>query len=238
MFTRVKGANMNTVRTSFFSLGIAALLALGTAAAQTSTGESATMPDQTDSTISQSREAGTRGTLTIPSGTDLSVRTNEAIDSASARAGQKFSGTVEQDAKGSNGEVLIPKGSNAELVIRDVSSGGTTGSSEVALDLHSIDVGGHTYLVSTQGLKQSNDRGLGKNKRTGEYVGGGAALGAIIGAVAGGGKGAVLGGLAGAAAGGATQVLTRGKEVKVPAETTLKFKLDKPLQLRSARSSY
>jgi hypothetical protein len=231
---------MNTVRQSFFSLGIAVLLALGTAAAQTSTGESATMPspDQTDSTVSHSRAAGTRGSLTIPSGTDLSVRTNEAIDSKSARAGQRFSGTVEQDAKGSNGEVLIPKGSNAELVIRDVSSGGTTGSSEVALDLHSIDIGGHTYLVSTQGIKQSNDSGLGKNKRTGEYVGGGAALGAIIGAVAGGGKGAVLGGLAGAAAGGATQVLTRGKEVKVPAETTLKFKLDKPLQLRSAHSSY
>lgn len=225
---------MNRLRMSLLIAGTASLMALGTAAAQTSTGETPNMPDQ-----NEHARAGTRGSLSVPSGTEVSVRTNEAVDSSTAREGQRFSGTIQQDVMGSNGEVVIPKGSNAELVIRNVSSGGTTGSSELALDMHSIDIGGHNYLVSTEGLKQSNDQGIGKNKRTGEYVGGGAALGAIIGAVAGGGKGAAIGGLAGAAAGGATQVLTRGKQVKVPAETTLKFRLEKPLELRStSRSSY
>jgi hypothetical protein len=231
---------MTSLRAYFLSVGLAALLGIGSAAAQTSTGETPNMPapDQTNS-ATHSRAAGTRSSLTVPSGTELAVRTNEAVDSSSATSGQKFSGTVEENVMGPGGEVVVPKGSNAELVIRNVSSGGTTGSSELALDLHSIDIGGHTYLVNTEGLTQSNNQGIGKNKRTGEYIGGGAALGAIIGAVAGGGKGAAIGGLAGAAAGGATQVLTRGKQVKVPAETTLKFRLDKPLQLHSAaRRSY
>ncbi len=68
------------------------------------------------------------------------------------------------------------------------------------------------------------------NKRSGKYMGGGAALGAIIGAIAGGGKGAAIGAASGAGAGAATQILTRGS-VKVPAETLLTFKLDAPLRL-------
>ena len=65
-------------------------------------------------------------------------------------------------------------------------------------------------------------------------VGGGAALGTLIGAIAGHGKGAAIGAAAGAAAGAGTQILTRGKTVKVPAESTLRFKLDQPLQLQAA----
>jgi hypothetical protein len=65
-------------------------------------------------------------------------------------------------------------------------------------------------------------------------VGGGAVLGTLIGAIAGGGKGAAIGAAAGAGAGAGTQILTRGKSVKVPAETTLRFKLDQPLRLQAA----
>lgn len=179
------------------------------------------------------QSAGTRGAMVVPTGSEIAVRTNEAIDSTTARANQKFSGTVEQDVTGSNGEVLVPKGSPAELIVRQVSSGGTTGSAQVALDLAAIDIGGQRYVVSTQDLQQSSNQGIGKNKRTGEMVGGGAALGTLLGAIAGGGKGAVIGAVAGAAAGGTAQVLTRGKEVKVPAETSLRFRLDKPLHLQS-----
>ena len=64
-------------------------------------------------------------------------------------------------------------------------------------------------------------RGIGANRRTATMVGGGAALGTLLGAIAGGGKGAAIGAVAGAVAGGAAQVLTRGKEVNVPAETEL-----------------
>lgn len=172
--------------------------------------------------------------MTVPSGTQLSIRSNEAIDSKTAQAGQTFAAQVQENVMGSNGEVLIPKGSPASLVLRDVSTGGTTGSPELALDLESVTINGQRYVVSTADLQQSNDQGIGKNKRTGEMVGGGAALGTLLGAIAGGGKGALIGAVAGAAAGGTTQVLTRGKEVKIPAETVLKFSLDQPLHLQAS----
>jgi len=66
-------------------------------------------------------------------------------------------------------------------------------------------------------------------------VGGGAALGTLLGALAGGGKGAAIGAIAGAAAGGGVQVLTKGREIRVPAETVLHFRLDQPLHLHEAR---
>ena len=86
--------------------------------------------------------------------------------------------------------------------------------------------------MSTVDQELENRReGVGANKRTGQFVGGGAALGAIIGAIAGGGKGAAIGAVAGAGAGAGTQIITRGKEVHVPAETVLRFRLDRPLRL-------
>jgi outer membrane lipoprotein SlyB len=84
-------------------------------------------------------------------------------------------------------------------------------------------------------LEEKSGTGFGMNKRTAEMVGGGAALGTILGAVAGGGKGAAIGGLAGTAGGAGAQVLFKGKEVRVPAETILKFKLDQPVSLRAMR---
>jgi len=69
---------------------------------------------------------------------------------------------------------------------------------------------------------------------TAEYTGGGAAIGAIIGAIAGHGKGAAIGAGSGAAAGALTQIVTKGGSIKVPAETVLTFKLDKPLRVVAA----
>jgi hypothetical protein len=180
---------------------------------------------------SANESAQARGSVTVPTGTEIAVRTNEAIDSQNASEGQTYSAVVLQDVKGSAGETLIPKDSDAQLIIRKAASGGTTGSSELTLDLYSITVNGHRYVVSTEDVTEKNNRGIGKNKRTAEMVGGGAALGTLLGAIAGGGKGAVIGAVAGAAAGGTAQVLTKGKEVKVPAETILRFQLDKPLRL-------
>lgn len=84
-------------------------------------------------------------------------------------------------------------------------------------------------------MKEEGEAGLGKNRRTAETVGGGAALGAIIGAIAGGGKGAVIGVLAGGAGGAGVAVLTKGKEVRVPAETVLTFRLDRAVRLQAER---
>ena len=172
--------------------------------------------------------------LDVAAGTEIVIRTNETIDSHNASVGQQFSALIEQNVAGPNGETMIPKGSPATLVLRQVSSGGTVGSSELTLDLDSVTVNGQHYTVSTEDVERSGNQGIGKNKRTAEMVGGGAALGTIVGAVAGGGKGALIGAIAGAAAGGTAQVLTRGKDVKVPAETTLRFRLDQPLHMQPA----
>jgi hypothetical protein len=172
---------------------------------------------------------------TLPAGTEITVMPNQDIDSANAEVGQTFPADVAEDVVNESGQVVIPKGSEAELVIRNVKAAGkVSGSSDLALDLQSVKVGGRRYVISTEDLEKKGKEGLGANKRTGKYAGGGALLGTLIGAVAGGGKGAAIGAATGAAAGAGAQVLTRGKAVKVPAETKLRFKLDSPLPLRAA----
>jgi hypothetical protein len=171
--------------------------------------------------------------MVVPLGAEIVVRTNEAIDSTTANEGQSFSGTVQEPVLNADGQVLIPKGSEVSLVVRRESTGGTTGSPELALGLDSINIRGHRYFVNSDPVERGNDQGLGKNRRTGKYVGGGAVLGTLLGAIAGGGKGAAIGAAVGAAAGGTAQVLTRGKEVRIPAETTLRFRLDDSLNLRA-----
>lgn len=181
------------------------------------------------------RARSDRDAMTVPSGTQISVRTDEAIDSQNASEGQPFPATVLQDVTGGAGEVLIPRDSRAHLIIRQANAGSTTGSPSLVLDLESITVNGRSYHVSTEDVTQSGNSGIGKNRRTAEMVGGGAVLGTLLGAIAGGGKGAAIGAAAGAAAGGTAQVLTKGKQVKVPAETILRFQLDHSLHLDATR---
>jgi hypothetical protein len=172
---------------------------------------------------------------TISAGTQVQIRTNETIDATSQNAGRTYSAEIAQDVIGENGSVLIPRGSPAQLTVGQVNSGTMgVGSNEVALGLQSVSVNGTTYQIASNPVQQqsSNQRGIGANKRTAEMTGGGALLGTVVGAIAGGGKGAAIGAVVGGAGGAATQVLTRGKEVKVPAETLLTFKLDQPLTLQ------
>jgi uncharacterized protein YcfJ len=107
-------------------------------------------------------------------------------------------------------------------------------SAEVVLDLYSVTLGKKKYTVVTSDVAESNRNGVGTNRRTAEYMGGGSALGALMGGLFGGGKGAGIGALAGAGGGFVSQVFTRGKEVRVPAESTLRFRLEKPLVLQPA----
>lgn len=187
-----------------------------------------------ESRSAESATAAKRKDVTLPAGTEIAVLTNQAIDSKDANQGQTFAADVAESVKNDAGQVVIPKGSPAELVIRKASSGGVTGNPELALDLESVKVGDHRYVVNTAGLQQEGSGGIGMNKRTGEMVGGGAALGTLIGAIAGHGKGAAIGAATGAAAGAGAQILTKGKSVQVPAESTLRFKLEKPLLLQAA----
>jgi hypothetical protein len=175
-------------------------------------------------------------TYVLPVGTKVAVRTEETIDSATAVEGQTFAAEISEDVLDANGDVVVPRGANAQIVIRSASKGGRfRGTSDLGLDLQSISVGGKQYLISTTDLKQSGKQGFGANKRTAIFTGGGAALGAIVGAIAGGGKGAAIGAGAGAGAGAIGQIATKGGAIKVPAETVLTFQLDKPVQIVEAK---
>ena len=163
-------------------------------------------------------------TETIPPGTRIPVRTNEYIDVRNGNDGRVFTGVVDQDVVDQNGNVAIRRGSNAELMVRNV------GRNEVALDLASVTVEGRRYsVVSSEADRSGNRQGLGANGRTGKYVGGGAILGTIIGAIAGGGKGAAIGALAGGASGAGAEMVTRGSHVRIPGESIVTFSLERPL---------
>jgi len=165
--------------------------------------------------------------VVLSAGTQIALRTNQRIDSHDVVQGQTFSAQVAEDIRGDDGSVAIPRGSDATLITRRLASNG-----DITLDVDSVTVAGRRYRVSTEDQKlQNHADGVGANQRTGQYVGGGAILGAVIGAIAGGGKGAAIGAVAGAGAGAGTEIITQGKEVHVPAETVLRFRLDQPLHL-------
>ncbi len=174
-------------------------------------------------------------TYELAPGTQISVRNEETIDSSKAAQGQTYAAEVTRDVLDASGAVVIPRGSNAVIVIRSASGGGKIrGASNLVLDLQSVSVEGQMYQLSTADLAQKGKEGIGKNRRTAEYTGGVAAVGAIIGAIAGGGKGAAIGAASGAAVGGGAQVLTKGS-IKVPAETVLTFQLDRALSVVAAQ---
>ena len=168
----------------------------------------------------------------IPAGRTLAVRNNDTIDSHSAAPGQFYSAVIARHVTDSAGQVVIPRGSAARLVVRAVhAQGRAEGQSELALDLDSVTIAGRRYHVETADIVEKGHEGLGKNSRTAKFVGGGTVLGTILGAVAGGGRGAAIGAVSGAAAGTATQTMTRGKGVRVPAETILTFRLEAPVRI-------
>ncbi len=201
----------------------------------------ATTPDAVPPDISHADHyhpaaaAITTKTFVVPAGSEVSVRSEETIDSGRAVDGQTFAAELTKNVLDGAGDVVIPRGSNAQIVIRSASTGGRIrGASDLVLDLASISVEGQQYQVSTTDVVERGKAGVGANRRTGIFAGGGAAFGAVIGAIAGGGKGAAIGAASGAGAGTAAEILTKGK-IKLPAETILTFRLDQPLQVTAAQ---
>jgi len=179
--------------------------------------------------VSGTTQADTDDANYIPPGTDFAVRVNEAIESN--EPGRTFMAELAQDIVDRTGRVIVPTGSAAELVVVAVNSGGTVGTRTVSLGVNSITVRGRKYNITTDATQEGGPAGVGANRRTAEMVGGAAAIGTLIGAIAGGTKGAVVGAAVGAAGGAAAQVLTRGDQVSIPAESVLTFRLDQAWRL-------
>jgi len=168
----------------------------------------------------------------VPKDTDIKVRTDKSIPAKPAD-NATYTASVSTDVKDSGGIVIIPRGSRATLVAVPNNDGKDT-----TLDLRSVNVSGTRYFLTTQTKSGSSaPGGLGANSRTGKYVGGGAAIGAVMGAIFGGGKGAAIGALAGGAGGAGAQVYT-GRKKEIPAETELSFKLAQDLQMRPMASTH
>lgn len=160
----------------------------------------------------------------LPSGTTIKVRTDTEIPAKPA-VGAAYTASVSDDVTDSSGAVLIPRNSRAQLVAQRSGDGKDT-----TLDLRTVTVNGKRYALVSPGKSSSGGEGVGKNTRTAKYVGGGAAVGAVLGALMGGGKGAAIGALIGGAGGAGAQTLRRAKSI--PAETELSYKLAQDLQMR------
>ena len=164
--------------------------------------------------------------ITIPSGTVLSVRTIDSIDSSQSRAGDEFAATLETPVVVGD-RVVIPRNCDARVrLVQATSAGRMSGRSELKVELVSVTSGGQTYQLETGYYQQA---GASRGTRTAETVGGGAVLGALIGAIAGHGKGAAIGSVAGAGAGTAVEAGTHGQQVKIPSESKLSFTLKSPV---------
>jgi len=164
----------------------------------------------------------------LPAGTSIVVRMVESVDSERDRLGQTFRASVDEPVL-VNGRELIPRGTDAVVkLVNDQQSGKFEGRTVLTLDLMQVQVNGRMVDINSEDVSRSSSS---RGGRTAKVVGGTAALGAIIGAIAGGGRGAAIGAGSGAAVGGAAEVLTKGQRVKIPSETRLTFTLQQSTPL-------
>jgi hypothetical protein len=161
--------------------------------------------------------------VNIAAGTPLEIRIDQHISVKSSRVGDRFSGEVVEPVVGRNDRVVIPKGTPVNGVV-DASHrrGHFKGSSILELRLTSLTLNGARYPLETSDLTRTKK---GKGKRSAAFIGGGAGLGMLVGGVASGGVGLLVGGLAGGGAGTALGGLTGNRDIEIPAESIVRFKL-------------
>jgi hypothetical protein len=166
--------------------------------------------------------------VTIPMDTAVTVRMIDPVNSETARLGQTFRASLDEPIF-VNGQQVAGRGVDVlTKLVQDQQSGKIEGRTVLTMALVSINFNGQPVPVTSSDVKtESSSRGA----RSAGVVGGGTALGAIVGALAGGGKGAAIGAVSGAAIGGGAEVLTKGQTVKIPSETRLTFRLQTPVQL-------
>ena len=166
--------------------------------------------------------------VTIPAGTQISVRTIDAIDSTKNGVGYRFRASLEQPLW-LDGKIVVPKGADVYGRLDESKQSGTfTGRSQLKLELTGIVVKGQTLPIVTGEYEVT---GKSKGESTAKRGIGGAAIGGIIGALAGGGKGAAIGAGTGAGVGAGSEIITKGDQVKIPSETLLDFTLQQSVTI-------
>jgi hypothetical protein len=166
--------------------------------------------------------------VVVPSGSMLRIRINQGLDSSHSQVGATFDGVVVNDVI-ADGAVAIPRGATVQGRVTDVhASGALKGRGEVSLQLTQVFLGGNAYpIVSDEWSRVGGDKTA---QTVGNTIGLGA-VGALIGAVAGGGAGAAIGaGVGGAAGLGASAASGRGQAF-IPPEAILTFHLAQPAPL-------
>ena len=170
----------------------------------------------------------------LPAGTEIAVRLDDTLSSKDSQPGESFSATVAEDVT-ANGTVVIPRGSRADGTVEDAKAlGKFKGGALLAVKLSHVRTTWGSYPVETSSISKAEQ---GKGKRSAVITGGGAGLGALIGGLAGGGKGAAIGALAGGGAGAAGSAFTGNKQIVLPAETLLTFKLQNPVRITETNNA-
>jgi len=171
--------------------------------------------------------------VSIPAGTSLAVRVDQRISVKTSHAGETFTGEIVEPITSRDGNLLVPKGSRVRGIIDTAHRRGRfKGASLLELRLTAISVDGREYPVRTSDLTQ---RKKGKGKRTAAFIGGGSGLGMLVGGLAGGGTGLLIGGLSGAGAGTAAAGFTGNRDLDIPAESIVHFKLASDLVLEEGQ---
>jgi hypothetical protein len=166
--------------------------------------------------------------LVLPRGTRLQVRLNQTIDVKHVESGDRFTGVLAEPVVEGN-TVAVPSGSAATgEVLLAHKRGRFKGKSVLALTLTRLEVNGTPYRIDTSSLAQTKK---GKGKRSAALIGGGAGMGMLIGGLATGGVGLLVGGLAGGGAGALGAAFTGNRDLSIPAESVITFRLQDALTL-------
>jgi hypothetical protein len=170
--------------------------------------------------------------VNIAAGTNLTIRINQHISVKTSHAGDRFDGEVVDPVVGDNDRVVIPRGSPVTgVVVASHRRGHFKGSSILELRLTYLTLNGTRYALDTKDLTQTKK---GKGKRSAAFIGGGTGLGMLVGGVATGGVGLLVGGLVGAGGGTALGGLTGNRDIEIPAESIVRFKLADNLVVQPA----
>ena len=160
--------------------------------------------------------------LTVPAGTQLAIRINQHISVKTSRAGDHFSGEVVEPVV-ENGTVVIPRNTPVSgRVDASHRRGHFKGRSILELRLTEMTLNGNRYALATHDNVQTKK---GKGKRTAGFIGGMTGAGMLIGGIATGGVGLAIGGAAGAGAGTLIAGTTGNRDISIPAESIVHFRL-------------